>query len=71
MLRQLVLFVFVLVCVRGTCIKTYKQVKICKHFQMNDVCIPAHISIMEKKCEIFKVTRNEKKCPVFDCTVRD
>lgn len=71
MLPRFFFCVFVLVCVKGMCIKTFKQVKICKHFRINDVCLPAHLSIMEKKCEIFKVTRNEKKCPVFDCSVRD
>lgn len=60
-----------LVCsyVNSKCTVSFEAAKVCKFYRFDSVCDPDIIDKLDESCSVSKVTRNEKKCPIYHCTV--
>lgn len=55
--------------VLSKCNLTFKYMRVCKFYKLNGGCFPSNYLIMEKNCAVIKITRNEKRCPTYNCDV--
>lgn len=62
-------FNFFVMIVTGKCTVSYKPAKYCKFYRLDKACDLSIINNIEDNCFLIKVTRNEKKCPVYLCKV--